>query len=204
MKKCSKCLSFKKYSEFYKNRTTRDGLGSYCRECASEVWRGWAQENRESLRRRERVRDRKRYYANRVLKRPKRLVTKSEASCTKCKEIKGLDAFSRQRSGDGWKPHPWCRECRKPLIRARKAKLHGACGSHTAQDVRALWAKQRGRCALCGVKLLRSRFHVDHITALARGGSNSPENLQLTHGRCNMVKGAKDPIAHAQSLGKLL
>lgn len=46
--------------------------------------------------------------------------------------------------------------------------------------------------------------HIDHITPLKLGGSNWPRNLQLLCASCNIIKNAKDPIAHMQSLGFLI
>jgi 5-methylcytosine-specific restriction endonuclease McrA len=133
----------------------------------------------------------------------KRVRNETEAECTKCKEIKPLDRFTRQRVSGKWGPHPWCRECRRPGLRALKSRRRKALGVHTAAEVREIWRLQRGRCAICGKKLL-SGYHVDHITPLAGGGENGRHNLQLTHGECNRRKGAKDPIAHRQQAGFLI
>jgi 5-methylcytosine-specific restriction endonuclease McrA len=62
---------------------------------------------------------------------------------------------------------------------------------------------QRGRCAICGQRLGK-QTHIDHIVPLALGGSNARSNLQLTHPSCNLAKNKRDPIIHAQSLGRLL
>jgi hypothetical protein len=35
-KKCGKCGEFKCVSEFYKNKSTKDGLGDYCKLCVKE------------------------------------------------------------------------------------------------------------------------------------------------------------------------
>lgn len=35
MKTCSKCLEEKEYSEFYKSKNTKSGLGSWCKPCYS-------------------------------------------------------------------------------------------------------------------------------------------------------------------------
>ncbi len=66
----------------------------------------------------------------------------------------------------------------------------------------AMWQAQSGRCALCGGRMFRNRFEaphariwakqratLDHIIPRSKGGSDQPENLQLTHARCNKIKG---------------
>lgn len=66
----------------------------------------------------------------------------------------------------------------------------------------SLWNQQNGLCGLCGRAMLRNRFEapharvwakqratVDHIRPKSKGGSDARENLQLTHARCNKIKG---------------
>lgn len=70
---------------------------------------------------------------------------------------------------------------------------------------RFLYREQDGLCALCGKPLgdnIRS-LHVDHDIPLVAGGTNDPENLQLTHPVCNMKKGTR-LIAPAFSIQKSL
>lgn len=87
---------------------------------------------------------------------------------------------------------------------ARRARKRSAAGAYTADDVARLWKLQRGRCACCGQKLGK-QYHADHIEPLRRGGSNHRTNIQLTCPPCNLSKGARDPIEHAQvKLGRLL
>lgn len=87
--------------------------------------------------------------------------------------------------------------------RNRRALARGADGSHTAQDVQAIYSLQRGRCAHCSRKV-GSEYHVDHIVPLVRGGSNWPENLQILCPKCNMSKNRKDPFEWKQQNGMLL
>jgi 5-methylcytosine-specific restriction endonuclease McrA len=69
---------------------------------------------------------------------------------------------------------------------------------------RALWEKQEGCCALCGLAMPESRFVLahatlwkkqrptfDHIRPKAAGGSDAAGNLQLAHAVCNWRKGAR-------------
>ncbi len=83
------------------------------------------------------------------------------------------------------------------------AKACVVCGTPTTQrrcpthrtnrngSTRA-WRKLRAHalngqsCALCG----QPATHADHITPLAYGGTNHPENIQPTCATCNLKKGA--------------
>ncbi len=83
-----------------------------------------------------------------------------------------------------------------------KSRERAAGGSYSTEDIRRILKQQRGRCAYCRIRL--GEFHIDHIVAISRGGSNRPGNLQLTCEACNLRKHARDPISFAQSLGMLL
>jgi 5-methylcytosine-specific restriction endonuclease McrA len=85
----------------------------------------------------------------------------------------------------------------------RRARKRAAEGRYTAEQVADLFAKQRGKCACCR-KSLKAAYHIDHIVALALGGSNWISNIQLLCPSCNLSKGAKDNILWAQSQGRLL
>lgn len=87
---------------------------------------------------------------------------------------------------------------------SRKAQRRGAEGTYTAEDVRWLYQKQRGRCALCPARLVPGNKEVDHIRPVIRGGSNYRRNLQLLCLTCNRQKGAKDPLVFAREKGLLL
>ncbi|RWC99796.1 MAG: HNH endonuclease [Mesorhizobium sp.] len=88
--------------------------------------------------------------------------------------------------------------------RRAQMKCSSAVGSYSPQDIREIRDLQGNRCAYCRVKLRGSKFHIDHIKPLAREGSNDRKNLQLTCARCNISKGAKDPIEFAKFIGKLI
>jgi hypothetical protein len=56
-----------------------------------------------------------------------------------------------------------------------------------------LIARDRGKCALCGIDIslvLLATAHIDHIYPLSRGGCNDLVNLQLSCSKCNLEKGS--------------
>jgi len=72
--------------------------------------------------------------------------------------------------------------------RARKA---AAAGQHTYADIKAIYAKQSGRCFYCDEEL--TDYHVDHFIPLAKGGTDYAENLRIACPTCNCRKSAKMP-----------
>ena len=50
MKKCKKCGVQKPLSDFYKNKRTKLGVGSYCKICNTATNKKWAEENWEKRR----------------------------------------------------------------------------------------------------------------------------------------------------------
>jgi 5-methylcytosine-specific restriction endonuclease McrA len=81
----------------------------------------------------------------------------------------------------------------------RRARKAAAGGHHTTADVRAQYARQRGRCYWCG-RRVGEKYHVDHVIPLAKGGTNGPENLVIACPSCNCSKGARHPMEWAGRL----
>jgi 5-methylcytosine-specific restriction endonuclease McrA len=86
---------------------------------------------------------------------------------------------------------------------AARAKRLNSGGSHTAADIKRTWNQQGHKCNVPGctnpiAAIGKHKYHVDHIKALANGGTNYPENIQCLCGRCNARKSAQDEYAWAQ------
>lgn len=69
----------------------------------------------------------------------------------------------------------------------RRARLAGASGSLTAEDVKFIRSVSN-RCIYCGKK---RPLTLDHKTPLTRGGVNRPRNIHLACRPCNDKKGER-------------
>ena len=93
--------------------------------------------------------------------------------------------FARNGGGEEHR-HSHCRECRREHKSANAARRRGAgVAKIPAGWIRALWRRQGGHCALCGL-IIHSRYHVDHKVPVSRGGQHIFSNLQLAHPKCNL------------------
>ncbi len=72
----------------------------------------------------------------------------------------------------------------------RRARKAAASGTHTQNDVWRIYDEQSGCCAYCDHPLFGT-FHVDHVTPLCRGGSDSAENIAVACPTCNLKKGKR-------------
>lgn len=89
------------------------------------------------------------------------------------------------------------------IWRNRRARKREADGTHSIEDVERMRSLQKNKCACCHADLNKSGFHVDHVVALASGGSNDVSNLQILCPTCNLKKGCKNPIDFMQEKGFL-
>jgi 5-methylcytosine-specific restriction endonuclease McrA len=94
---------------------------------------------------------------------------------------------------------------KKRIIRKRRRAAKMGCDEHyTLDQLACLWASAGGRCACCRTRITLKTRQVDHIEALAAGGSNAISNIQFLCERCNKSKGARDPLIFMRSRGLLL
>ena len=87
----------------------------------------------------------------------------------------------------------------------QRARRRGviSVGKFTTEDEADLFAKQKGRCPICGKKLGPS-YHIDHIMPIVLKGPHHKRNIQLVHPRCNQQKRGKHPVDFARERGRLL
>ena len=113
-------------------------------------------------------------------------------------EARALERASRRKypnTAKSWKSAN--AEQVRALKRNRKARLRAAEGHHCANDIEEILDRQSGKCVYCQTTL-KGGYHVDHIIAISRGGSNWPFNLQILCASCNLQKGTKDHMEFAR------
>lgn len=101
--------------------------------------------------------------------------------------------------------NPVVRLKNKRLAEQRRRARKRAMPDAVSTDIVAkLLVMQKGRCACCKAKFTDSKYELDHIEPLAKGGRHADDNLQLLCMHCNRTKADKDPISFMQQLGFLL
>lgn len=89
----------------------------------------------------------------------------------------------------------------KARINRRRALKQGAKGSNVFFNEKAQLKRQKGCCAYCGEKM--TKYHIEHVIPLSRGGSDHPDNKVLACPSCNLSKGNKLPHEWSKG-GRLL
>ena len=110
-------------------------------------------------------------------------------ACSKCGRDLPLSSYppSSVRIG-GWN----CRACRTPAkrandIRRRRAK---AATQVDVVDINVVAQRDGWCCGICGKRVTRATWSLDHIVPLSKGGGHTYENVVLAHLACNVKRGA--------------
>jgi 5-methylcytosine-specific restriction endonuclease McrA len=111
------------------------------------------------------------------------LVSKSPEQRRLAKIARGIE---RQRERYNADPDYQARVKAKKIRRTRAIK-----GTQVEPVNREIVAARDGwRCGICGGKVTRATWSMDHVVPLARGGSHTYLNVVLAHIRCNSRRGA--------------
>lgn len=136
-------------------------------------------------------------------------------TCRDCGKELPIDRFSRNGRKDGYR-RPECRSCQNKRSKQINPNYQYTPGSVAAREAHSKMPRteidqikktklllQGGECIYCTSKLDEAKSHLDHRTPLARGGTNSQENLQLLCARCNAEKHAKTHTEYIEWLKAL-
>lgn len=214
-KSCRCCESVKSLSEYSKDAHAKDGLCSMCKVCAAAKTKAWVAANKE----RKSAADREyRALNGEAISAYKRTHYQSHkdgiaaqqreynaanrsARLAKCAEYRAKNPEAIAASKKRWAEQH--RDVHRLHRANRRAKKRESGGALSPGLISALLVLQKGRCACCG-EPLQGKYHADHNMPLALGGSNTDDNMQLLHPKCNLQKGAKHPVDFMQSKGLLL
>lgn len=169
---------------------------------------------------RKRARERRRESPEKVKREYKKWYNANiEAVKEKCREWRSVNPNKHKENARRWRENnkEKAKEGRKRwqienpgkntvYNRNRKARKRNADGVFNKDDIQTIFESQGGQCNTCGKNLIRynkKQYHIDHITPIAKGGSNWPKNLQLLCPKCNLSKHAKDAIQWARENGRL-
>lgn len=182
-KRCIKCGETKSIAAFHRDPKNKDGRTNRCAACACAKARAWTVANSERAAENKRLaRERRpehyaelrrtKYHADPVAAkaavRTWVLANPERVRANKLRWAAANRAYAKMKKAE------------------RRAREVGAPGRLTARDVRAVFEYHGHRCAYC----LRDdvKLTVDHVTALADGGSNYPDNVVPACVSCNSRK----------------
>lgn len=123
---------------------------------------------------RKRGRDRMKRYRSDPIKNEK-----IKASQRKCYKKNGNEN-QKKRLAKMKAEDPW---------RYKANRIHPSVkGKLNKNDLKSIWDRQNGKCALTGRELEIFSMELDHIVPLAKGGSSTIDNLQWTCKEANQAK----------------
>lgn len=98
------------------------------------------------------------------------------------------DALSDAKRSDAL----FCRKACEQAAHNATRKASWKVGSRQERVSRAFIIERDGSmCHICGKKCEPEEIHLDHVVALAKGGTHEPENIKVSCARCNLSKGAR-------------
>jgi hypothetical protein len=175
-KRCSKCGIIKPITEFYKDKFTKGGMNSRCKECMRIYHHEYYKRNLE--RRREWQRE---YYEE------------NEEKIREYRHKYRLKNIEKYREGN----RRYERTAKGKFTRKRLAHARRSLKENNENDLtEAQWIEilkqQKNRCNLCGKPFTKRRFPTqDHIISVLYGGGLSSDNVQALCLSCNCRKREK-------------
>lgn len=191
MKTCTKCKLEKDESFFNKHKSGLNGLKAYCKQCESDY-----KKSRRSGPEKDAIRE---YF--RIKQAEFRKKNPEKARATKRKYYSSEKGKIQKRKEDaafiasGGRAKAEAKRASKPLSEARiqsriryynrkrsVEKILGEFDSFVLLEAVSLM-RMRNKIECCG-----TRWHIDHIKAIANGGSSTHDNLQVVPARWNQSK----------------
>ena len=184
-KRCSKCCKVKPVTAFTKDPLQLSGLRPECKACRRIYNQKFYMKNRSQVK----ARATAWHIANPG-------VTVARVRRWR-KEHPERAAAAMKENTRRWRhEHPDQARAQNHRRRALKAAAyveHISC--------RVIYARDCGRCYLCGAPVAFSAMHLEHKTPLSRGGLHEYANVGLACGTCNVRKNTKTETEFRACLG---
>jgi len=185
MKKCNTCTEWLDTSAFARCSSAPDGLQWKCKACTNRISLAWNKANKDRVDEMRRARRAADLDGHRQAERAKYHANKT-ASAARAKRWKDKNRETLRTQWREWNlANPGAGIARQHKRRAAK-KQNG--GSFTVAQAAELRHSYLNKCAYCFAAVSQ---HLDHIVAIARGGSSNIENIAPACSKCNLSKGPK-------------
>lgn len=177
-KYCTRCFDLKSIDDFYISSGSRDGHKAYCKSCGLTDSKKYLEENFQKVSEYQR-----KQYEKMRLTRLEQVKVWSEENSEKTRGYK--KKYSKE--------HP---EVGLAARHRRRARLKGA--ETEKYQYLEIFERDNWICQICKCPIdatLKSPHplsaNLDHKKPLAKGGSDTPSNVQASHRKCNQKKSAK-------------
>ena len=194
-KTCPSCKQIKTLNDFVKNKSTKTGYASSCKQCHAAKAKAWRTANPDEQKRR----SKEQYVKSRsreINRRKKRYWDNRDIEIAMRRKNYSLNADKyRQQSRDWRKNNKEQFDSQWRKARAKRAAVQTE--KYTTAEVLKKWGTN---CHLCGepVDLEAPRWtgsdgwqkglHLDHVVRIRDGGEDSLKNVKPAHGECNLRK----------------
>lgn len=183
MKRCSKCGEVKPVGDFSRHKGKSDGLQTHCKACNAAYYRSHREERvaYTAAYQRSHKEERAAYTAAYTQEHlAERAAWRRRNSAKAVSRAKAWRKANPERHKDHLRRASAVRHARK------KGAYIGPRFTHAE-----IYERDAARCHICGRKVSKKAWHLDHIMPLAKGGDHSRRNVAVACARCNTRKGAK-------------
>lgn len=220
-KLCNKCNTTKDITEFRKDKSKKDGLTIYCKECLKQYENNpiTKQNKKEYMKKyqginKEKLSEQHKKYRNENLDKCLELCRSyyknNKEKCLENKQeyyLKNKETIQEYKKE--YRNNMTEEQIQKERLRCRVKgqKRRKVTGNHLSiKIIRQLLEQYKYKCYYCNSKIIhteKNSYHIDHYIPIAKGGTAEISNLVISCPTCNMSKGAKMPHEFMLKLGKL-
>ena len=202
MKSCRVCKQEKNLSEFNKSKANKSGARNECKVCEYAYYKQWRKENKEYKKQKDREwreNNRERYLATSEAYRkanPYKMKEWHAANKDKEKVWEEENKEKRRAVSRKWRKAnreyfaKWKRDniekVRDATVR-RRARLKDAFVADVSRQ--EIFERDGGKCHICKGFVDPKDWHLEHLVPISKGGTHEPNNVSVSHPKCNQMKG---------------